>query len=90
MNEAIEKDRIQEVILVSEALHDQKFVQVAKEIAEGEKKVRVVLSAGPSSSGKTTFSKRLSIELSSFSASGSRASAERRRPSNSGREGRSS
>ena len=63
LNEAIEKDRIQEVILVSEALHDQKFVQVAKEIAEGEKKVRVVLIAGPSSSGKTTFSKRLSIEL---------------------------
>ncbi|GAP41617.1 nucleoside kinase [Flexilinea flocculi] len=63
LNEAIEKDRIQEVILVSEALHDQKFVQVAKEIAEGEKKVKVVLIAGPSSSGKTTFSKRLSIEL---------------------------
>lgn len=63
LNEAIEKDRIQEVILVSEALHDQKFVQVAKDIAEGENKVRVVLIAGPSSSGKTTFSKRLSIEM---------------------------
>jgi uridine kinase len=63
LNEAIEKDRIQEVILVSEALHDQKFVQIAKEIAEGQKDIRVVLIAGPSSSGKTTFSKRLTIEL---------------------------
>lgn len=63
LNEAIEKDRIQEVILVSEALHDQKFAQVAKEISGGEKDVRVVLIAGPSSSGKTTFSKRLTIEL---------------------------
>ncbi len=69
LNEAIEKDRIQEVILVSEALHDQKFVQVAKEIAEQKQGVRVILIAGPSSSGKTTFSKRLSIELLTFGIS---------------------
>lgn len=63
LNQAIEKDRIQEVILVSEALHNQKFVQIAKEIMDRMSEVRVVLIAGPSSSGKTTFSKRLSIEL---------------------------
>jgi len=63
LNQAIESDRIQEVILVSEALHDQKFVQIARDIVERKNEVKVVLIAGPSSSGKTTFSKRLSIEL---------------------------
>lgn len=63
LNQAIETNRIQEVILVSEALHDQKFVQIARDITNHKPRVRVVLIAGPSSSGKTTFSKRLSIEL---------------------------
>lgn len=63
LNQAVETNRIQEVILVSEALHEQKFVQIARAITTHKPRVRVVLIAGPSSSGKTTFSKRLSIEL---------------------------
>ena len=53
------RDDAQEVILVSEALHDQHITAIAKEIAERSNKVRIVLISGPSSSGKTTFSRRL-------------------------------
>lgn len=63
LNDAIAADRIAEVILVSEALHTQQISNIADEINNRKKKVRVVLIAGPSSSGKTTFSKRLSIQL---------------------------
>lgn len=64
MNEAVRTGRIQEVILVSEALHEQRIVQIAEMIAKrplGRR--RLVLIAGPSASGKTTFGKRLAIQL---------------------------
>ena len=63
LNEAITGERVREVVLVSEALHDQRIARIAQEIAERHGKVRLVLIAGPSSSGKTTFSRRLSIQL---------------------------
>ncbi len=63
LNEAIERGRGREVILVSEALHDQKTAEIARRIAELRDRIRLVLIAGPSSSGKTTFSRRLSIQL---------------------------
>lgn len=63
LNDAIKKNRSSEVILVSEALHEQQVSQIANMIAERANRVKVVLIAGPSSSGKTTFSKRLSIQL---------------------------
>jgi len=63
LNEAIEKSRIQEIVLVSEALHERRIAEIAREIAERHAQVRLVLIAGPSASGKTTFSKRLSIQL---------------------------
>lgn len=63
LNEAVETGRIREVILVSEALHEQQIVDIAAEIAALRDRVRLVLVAGPSSSGKTTFSKRLSVQL---------------------------
>jgi uridine kinase len=63
LNEAIEKGRGREVILVAEALHDQKTAEIARRIAELRDRIRLVLIAGPSSSGKTTFSRRLSIQL---------------------------
>jgi uridine kinase len=62
LNEAIETGRIRETVLVSEALHEQRIAQIAHQISQKEK-VRLVLIAGPSASGKTTFSKRLSIQL---------------------------
>jgi len=63
LNEAIEQGRGRELILVAEALHDQKTAEIARHIAESRAQIRLVLIAGPSSSGKTTFSRRLSIQL---------------------------
>jgi uridine kinase len=63
LNQSITDGRIQEVILVSEALHDKHINEIATQIAENIHKSRVVLIAGPSSSGKTTMTKRLSIAL---------------------------
>lgn len=63
LNDAISEGRIREVILVSEALHTQQISKIAEVISNKKDTVRVVLIAGPSSSGKTTFSKRLSIQL---------------------------
>lgn len=51
------------LIKVSEALHEKKVASIADMISQHSEKVRFVLVSGPSSSGKTTFSKRLSIQL---------------------------
>ncbi len=63
LNEANESSRLREVILVSEALHEQRIAHIADEIARRRDEIRLVLVAGPSASGKTTFSKRLSVQL---------------------------
>jgi uridine kinase len=63
LNEAIATKRIREVILVSEALHEERIAHIAGEIVSRKDKVRLVLVAGPSASGKTSFSKRLSVQL---------------------------
>lgn len=62
LNDAILAGRGQEIILVSEALHEQQIASIAHQIAE-RGNVRLVLIAGPSSSGKTTFSRRLAVQL---------------------------
>ena len=62
LNEKIRNGESKEIILLSEALHEKKISQIADKIAENRKK-RVILIAGPSSSGKTTFAKRLGIQL---------------------------
>ena len=67
VNKAILKGHASELIQVSEALQEKKIVQIAEEIdrrfrAE-ENPIRIVLITGPSSSGKTTFCKRLSVQL---------------------------
>jgi uridine kinase len=63
LNDAIAAGRARELILVSEALHEGRIAEIAAQITERRPAVRVVLIAGPSSSGKTTFSKRLAIQL---------------------------
>jgi uridine kinase len=63
LNDAIQNGRGDEVILVSEALHEQHITEIARQIADQADQVRVVLIAGPSSSGKTTFSKRLAVQM---------------------------
>ncbi|MFN2242605.1 MAG: nucleoside kinase, partial [Anaerolineae bacterium] len=63
LNKVIAGERVREVVLVAEALHEQRVARIAEEIASRQGQIRLVLIAGPSSSGKTTFSKRLSIQL---------------------------
>lgn len=64
LNLAIEKGLAQDIILVSEAMQEKQVAKIAEKIAEGYKEgVRIVLISGPSSSGKTTFCKRLQVQL---------------------------
>ena len=62
LNEAIDKGYSSMLIQVSEALQEKKIAKIAEEIAK-RREVRLVLIAGPSSSGKTTACKRLSVQL---------------------------
>ncbi|MBO4585708.1 MAG: nucleoside kinase [Bacteroidales bacterium] len=67
VNEAFIGGRASELIQIAEALQEKKIVQIAEEInrrfRQPENPLRLVLITGPSSSGKTTFCKRLSIQL---------------------------
>ncbi len=67
VNRAVLRGRASELIKVSEALQEKKIVQIAEEIERRfhaeHNPIRIVLITGPSSSGKTTFCKRLSIQL---------------------------
>jgi uridine kinase len=63
LNSAIEAKRASELILISEALHEHRIAELARFVMQRSKEARVVLVAGPSSSGKTTFSKRLTVQL---------------------------
>ena len=64
LNLAIEKGRSQDIILVSEAMKEKQVAKIAEKIADGYKEgIRIVLISGPSSSGKTTFCKRLQVQL---------------------------
>lgn len=62
LNEVITKSDVEEMILVQEALQEKKIAQIAERISASPE-VKFILIAGPSSSGKTTFSHRLSIQL---------------------------
>ena len=69
LNDSIKAGRIHEIILVSEALHEEHVADIAEQIttryeqSDSRMKVRIILIAGPSSSGKTTLAKRLTIQL---------------------------
>lgn len=62
LNKAIEEDNIQDIIMLDEALHEKKIANIADQIAKN-RNVKMILIAGPSSSGKTTFAQRLGIQL---------------------------
>lgn len=62
LNWAINSGRIQEVILVAEALHAQHLADIAQEITR-RPQVKLVLISGPTSAGKTTFARRLAVQL---------------------------
>ncbi|NMA92982.1 MAG: nucleoside kinase [Firmicutes bacterium] len=63
MNRLIEEGQGPEVVRVAEALHEKKIAQIADMISARGDKIKVILIAGPSSSGKTTFAQRLRIQL---------------------------
>ena len=62
LNRKVESGDINDFILLSEALHEKKISDLADEILK-KKNVKMVLIAGPSSSGKTTFARKLSLAL---------------------------
>ncbi len=66
LNHACRKGRAGDLIQISEALQEKKIVQIAEEInsrVRSDNPLKIVLITGPSSSGKTTFCKRLSVQL---------------------------
>lgn len=69
LDDAILAGRAHEIILVSEALHEEHVADIAEhitarvDVSDPSRTVRIILIAGPSSSGKTTLSKRLTIQL---------------------------
>lgn len=62
LNDRITKGDVREVVLVQEAMQEKRIAEIAGEIA-ARPEIKFILIAGPSSSGKTTFSHRLSIQL---------------------------
>ncbi|MFW6343126.1 MAG: nucleoside kinase [Sediminispirochaetaceae bacterium] len=63
LNDMVEKRQIRPFVQVAEALHEKKISQIADAVYDKRETVKVVLIAGPSSSGKTTFTHRLAIQL---------------------------
>ena len=63
LNNTIVKGGFGELVRINEALHEKKIAEIADQIYQRMDKVRVVLIAGPSSSGKTSFANRLGIQL---------------------------
>ena len=63
LNSLIERGEIRDFVQVAEALHDRKISEIASGISDRRDTVPLVLIAGPSSSGKTTFTKKLSTQL---------------------------
>lgn len=63
LNDKVSSGEMGDIIRVSEALHEKKIARIADMITDRKDSVKIILIAGPSSSGKTTFSKRLSVQL---------------------------
>lgn len=65
LNEIVSQGRYNELIRLSEAYYNSQLSRIADQIAENHKKIKLILIAGPSSSGKTTTSKKLEVYLQS-------------------------
>ena len=63
LNDAIESNRSDQIVLVSEAFHENNLARIANQIGNELDRSRVILIAGPSSAGKTTTSRRLTVQL---------------------------
>ncbi len=63
LNGVVLNGDVEHIIKVAEGLHEKKIATIADTIAQRQRDIRLVIIAGPSSSGKTTFSKRLAVQL---------------------------
>ncbi len=63
LNEAIASGRAREVIMVAEALHERQLASIARSIAQRQPATKLVAVSGPTSAGKTTFAKRLALQV---------------------------
>lgn len=63
LNELIVNGVVREFMRIEEAFHEKKIARIADRIGERRRQVRLILIAGPSSAGKTTFAKRLAVQL---------------------------
>lgn len=63
LNKLVEENCVDDLIRIAEANHEKQIAKIADKIAADRDRLRVILIAGPSSSGKTTFAQRLSIQL---------------------------
>jgi uridine kinase len=63
LNDAIESGRSDQIVLVSEAFHENHLARIANQIGDQLDRSRIILIAGPSSAGKTTTSRRLTVQL---------------------------
>jgi uridine kinase len=63
LNDLVSSRKVRQFIQVAEALHDKKIALIADKICEHRDEAKLILIAGPSSSGKTTFAKKLAVQL---------------------------
>ena len=63
LNRKIQRDRVKDLILTGEAFHGRRYAEIADRIYAHKDRIKLVVIAGPSSSGKTTTSKRISTQL---------------------------
>lgn len=63
LNDIIECGKANEFVRISEALHEKKIARIADMISNERDRIKIIMISGPSSSGKTTFAQRLSIQL---------------------------
>lgn len=63
LNQLVVSEKGGDLIRIAEALHEKKIAHIADEISADRDRIRLILIAGPSSSGKTTFAQRLAVQL---------------------------
>lgn len=63
LNERVKNGQMDDFIRIAEALHEKKIASIADQVKQDVERIRIILIAGPSSSGKTIFAQRLSVQL---------------------------